>query len=222
MKRSFYVLIIALMCSSSVISQRNKIAIGPAFSTLFITDGSTVFSQDYSLNLGPYIGGYTEFLATDFASFWAGINVGSRGFRYKFEFEVGGVENVSKGKLSLYYVDIPALARVDFAIGSVTPYAIFGPYGGFAFYGREVSKFGPVGDLETFNSGAISWGDEGFYKRFDYGLNGGAGVVFGQFDIELSYLFGLANLSSNDSGSIRVNNRSIRFSLGYYFNQSDD
>lgn len=216
---------IIILGSYQANAQRNKVAVGPTFSSLYVTDGTTVFSDDegYKCLVGPYIGGFAEFFQTDFVSIWAGATVGSRGSRFKLTTEIFGEEYASKSKTTFYYIDIPVFARADFEIGSLAPYAFLGPYGGFAFYGHSTFVSGPVGgDPDFEGSDSIEFGDEGFYNRFDFGLNGGMGLVINQFDIEFSYLFGLANISSFDSGDLRVNNRSLRFSFGYYFNQAAD
>ena len=116
----------------------------------------------------------------------------------------------------LLYVDIPVNLKVRIPLGLLKPYAEAGPYIGFGTYGKSWITYD--GDDESED---IEWGgDDGDYKRFDWGFNFGAGVEVGRVIIGASYGLGLANISNWDE--VEIKNRVIRITLGVKLGQSKE
>ena len=69
----------------------------------------------------------------------------------------------------------------------------------------------------------IMWGndpEEDDLIRFDYGAVGSAGMEFKSIILELSYYYGLANLSPYTDNEYIMSNRYFAVSLGYKFGLS--
>lgn len=108
-------------------------------------------------------------------------------------------------KLSLNYIEMPIVGVYKYHINNdIAVRGNFGPY-----FAVGVGGKGKLGDYKV-----DSFGDDG-YKRFDMGLNFGAGVEYQCFMFNFGYDLGLVNL--NDGGNSKAKTRSFLFSLGYNF-----
>ncbi len=113
----------------------------------------------------------------------------------------------------LLYTDIPVNVKLRIPLGMIKPYVEAGPYIGFGVYGKSWITYD--GDDESED---IEWGgDNGDFKRLDYGLNFGAGVELGRVIIGASYGLGLANIANMSDAEIK--HRVIRITLGVKFGQ---
>lgn len=219
MRTRIILLVAGFFIAWTGVAQTGKASVGLSFSSYFVTDGTNVYSEDYHHTIGPHLGVSAPVLSTDLVSVWTGLGLTTRGFTYNFTYNLFGEEWEQCGRQSMFYLDVPLLARVDFQIKSLQFYGAAGWYLAYGLYGRQVLKEGPVGDLEVTDRYAVEWGSDGYYRRLDHGANAALGIQFNQFDFELAYLLGLRDLSSSDIGLSRVYNRSFRFTVGYYLGE---
>lgn len=109
-----------------------------------------------------------------------------------------------KSTLKLYSAELPIMAR--FHIGRI--YVNSGPYISYIFSGR-VKTSGP-------EAGTISFNNTNGLRRFEMGMQAGAGYVFdikkGKLAIDLRYGHGLTSVSNN----IARYNRMLSISVGVY------
>ena len=129
-----------------------------------------------------------------------------------------------------YYIEIPA--NIVFKSGSSGYTRFFagaGPYLGIGIAGK-VKSDGKVLGTSFHSEKSIEWSNDdpstlnyeegagfGIMKRFDYGLNGTAGIETKSAVISVNYGFGLAKLQSgsNSSADDKNKNRVLSFTVGF-------
>jgi len=108
-------------------------------------------------------------------------------------------------KMNPLYLEIPVLASYRYNFSDATQLQVnFGPYMAYGISG----KFKYEGHEEDFF-------DDGGAKKFDAGLQIGAGVTVSKFYIGCAYQFGLTNISDSDDGDMK--NSNFMFNIGYNF-----
>ena len=143
----------------------------------------------------------------------SGLLFDSKGYSQKQENEVFLYLN---NKATLYYLDIPLYLKYSYRFRSQNKiYFGVGPYLGIGLFGNDYLDFQAVVAAEpSSDSQDIIWGDDGDYKRLDYGLTGKVGYLMDSgFNISASYDYGLPNVSAVETKEQK--NRLIRVSLGY-------
>ena len=189
---------------------------GLNLANLLDKDDDDTWSNDYKMNMGFHIGATMNYPFTDAFSLETGLLLDTKGFKY--EEEAYGAEVKLKG--NLYYIDIPITLKASYDIGNnLVMYGTFGPYIGMGLSGKLKIEVKYEGDTET-EEEKIIWGndeEEDDLKRFDFGLAFGGGVEISAIQIGVSYDLGLANISPyTDDGTI-IQNRVLKFSVGYKF-----
>ncbi|MEO6721990.1 MAG: porin family protein [Ferruginibacter sp.] len=138
-----------------------------------------------------------------------------------------------KSRFSPLYVEVPLNALVKFPLEAKSKTNIFvsaGPYIAMGVGGtsKTDSKFGPLtasssSDIKFNNDDPTTSEQEGAaydrLKRFDYGLNFGAGVDLGKFMLKANYGLGLAKINStqtNNSADDKNKFRTISISAGIH------
>jgi hypothetical protein len=181
------------------------------------------------------------------ASFNAGV-MGRFGLSDVFDLEVGALltgkgskaetyfnngNDYIKTKFNPLYVEVPVNAVVKFPLQPKSKSNVFvhaGPYIAMGVAGESKfdSKFGPLTATATrdikFNNDdpTTSEQEDAAYdklKRFDYGLNFGAGIDFGKFLLKANYGMGLAKINStqsNNSADDKNKFRTISISAGIH------
>ena len=122
-------------------------------------------------------------------------------------------EVIGDGTLTLSYVDVPVLLKVNIPLdGDISPF-IYG--GGFAGYLIDATAEG--------NGESMDVGD--FFEDLNYGLMFGAGVSFGMAHVDIRYDMGLANLIDDGgemgdvfgNGGIEVTTKGFMITAGISF-----
>ena len=216
MKNITKVLLVVLvsLLSAKSNAQIFRITGGLNLSNMLVKNDMDTYSDDFKMNPGFHIGATVEFPLTNRLSLGTGLLMDTKGFQTKEE----GQDWVEKEKLNLYYLDIPILLKVshDFESG-VEIFGAVGPYIGVGLSGKiklEYEFQGQKGSDEE----DVEWGNdenEDFFRRFDSGLTFGGGVEIKSFLIGISYDLGLFNTSPYSNNGFKMNNRVLRFSIGY-------
>lgn len=127
-----------------------------------------------------------------------------------------GIEFLTKGakqkpgtgtniKYNPIYLQVPVHAAYKFNIANDIRLVInAGPY----------VAYGLGGKIKAGDEKEDFFGDNRF-KRFDFGIGGGAGIEIGKIVFSLGYDFGLANIS--DTKGTKVRNRNAYASIGFKF-----
>lgn len=112
-------------------------------------------------------------------------------------------------KANPLYLEIPVLASYRYNFSEATQLQVnFGPY----------LAYGISGKLKTEDEDKkldVDFFDDNVAKKFDAGLQIGAGVTVSKFYIGCAYQFGLTNISDMDG--VDMKNSNFMFNVGYNF-----
>lgn len=113
------------------------------------------------------------------------------------------------------YLEIPILASYRYNFNDATQLQVnFGPYFDYGIGGKI--KYESDGDSDEEDI----FGDDGMLKRFNCGLQVGAGVTFAShIYLGVSYQFGLTNIynDEDDDSDFSIKDKNWMISLGYNF-----
>lgn len=208
------VVIIMLIMTAESFGQILGIKAGLNLSNMLIKDDEDTYSDEFKMNPGFHIGATAEFPIKSFFSFETGLILSTKGYKLHEK----EVDYEYSEKANLYYFDIPLNTRVAYKMGFGGIYGTLGPYIGIGVTGKYKYEETYNGETST-ESETFEWGSDesADLKRFDFGLNFGAGVEIKAIQVGLSYELGLANISPTTDGGTKVQNRVLMVSVGYKF-----
>lgn len=166
-------------------------------------------------------------LAGNALSFQPGILFTGKGAKTVTEYP--SISTTRKATTNPYYIEIPANLVFKAPLGgSSRLFAGAGPYLGIGIAGKnKVQTVSPIGtsdterEIEFSNDDPTTINEEegagfGIMKRFDYGLNGTAGIEGKNLVLGVNYGLGLAKLQSggNSSADDKNKHRVLGFFLG--------
>ena len=191
---------------------------GVNFANMSLDFGNPDYNIDPKMKLGFHFGGTVELAFTDMLSLESGIMFSTKGFKLDESITEEGLTYSFTAKESLFYMEIPILARATYDLGSLSIHGLLGPSIGIGLIGKVETESSYGGQTNSENE-KINWGssDEDDFKRFDFGLLFGAGVDINKIQIDLSYTLGLSNISAYTDGGISAKNRVLSLSVGYKF-----
>lgn len=148
-----------------------------------------------STKTGFHVGATIDFNIIKSFSISSGLYYISKGFRGNYpEIPLANVSKATASKVSANYIQVPLLASFRIVAPSGVQFHInVGPYYAYGISGKTVYKpydmtFDRDYDQDTF-------GNEGFWKRNDFGLNAGVNVLIGKFVAGISYDYGFSDVS---------------------------
>jgi hypothetical protein len=176
---------------------------GATFATMSIT-GDT--EGEAKSTTGFYVGGTADFGLSSMFSIQPGLTLSNKGF--KADLDGGSITT------NLMYIEIPVNAVVNFPVGDGKVFVGAGPYYGMAISGKHKLKGTDEGTTVSMSTD-VEFGDDGSFKRGDFGVNFLAGYQLGNgFNIHAGYGLGLSNVAQ-DPGNAK--NRVLSVGLGYSF-----
>ena len=223
-KLSLLTLLITL--TSESFAQTFGIKAGLNLSNMLIKDSEVFLPYDYlndkpGMNPGFHLGVTSEIPVLDLFTLETGLLFNTMGYRITTEEPFGSTTLVTKENHDLLYLDIPLTVKIPFSVSGYNFYGSFGPYAGMGITGNIKTK-ATFGDLVETEKGTIRWGSEAGVdelRRVDYGLTFGAGVKLSYFQVGLSYILGLANISPESASGSKISNRVLGISVGYDFGE---
>ncbi len=116
----------------------------------------------------------------------------------------------------LLYLDVPLLARGNFKAGNIVLFVEAGPYAGYGLTGKA-----KIETADTSKTWDIKWGSDpqDEFRRFDWGVIGGAGLEWKRFSLEGCFAYGLANIFALGQTGYVIENRAFSLRIGYYIKQ---
>lgn len=146
---------------------------------------------------GFHIGGSYRYLLTERMPLYleSGLSITQKGFKL----------DAASAKCNAFYVQIPVLVTYKFRVADEI--AIL-PAGGFYY------ALGIGGKFKANGNKADTFGDDGFFKRSDFGMRFGASVEWKRYSFGAGYEFSLSNISEDSSD---CHNRNFFLSVGYNF-----
>jgi hypothetical protein len=160
----------------------------------------------YGFNAGPAI----DYMWGRHFSLHSGIILENKGTRGHVEALGRSADVVNR----LLYLDIPLLARWNFKAGNMIVFIEAGPYAGYGLMGKA-----RIETADTSKSWDINWGKEpqDDFRRFDYGLIGGAGLEWKRFSLEGCFAYGIANIYAVSQTGYDIEQRAFSVRIGYCF-----
>jgi hypothetical protein len=208
--------LIALTFSINSFSQNLLVKAGVNYSKLTFHSELQSSIEGIQWKPGFSFGITTAIQLTKNLSLESGLSFNNVGYIQKLD--QGGPLDITnvKNHLNLYYLDIPVNFTESFSIGKYKAFTFLGPYIGIGLYGNLKEKYQfrnePVTENHEVKWGADSENDD--YKRLDFGLNAGTGVMFNSFQIGILFNYGLANISSNQNNNQNIQNRNFTLFIG--------
>lgn len=122
-------------------------------------------------------------------------------------------EDGAKLTFNPLYLQIPVLASYRYNFSDAAQLQInFGPYFAYGISGKCKAEYkGQKGEIDFFGDDEDQLGG----KRFDMGLQVGAGVTLSKFYIGCAYEFGLTNVVKEDD--YKIKNSNFMINVGYNF-----
>ena len=217
MKYFFVVIIFIFALNEDIHSQIFGIKAGLNLSDMYMKRDQQEEAQT-DMKLGFHIGATAEFPISKMFSFESGILLSNKGYKIDISETHGGVTEIFKQNISMYYLDVPITAKLNLPVGSAKFYFLAGPYLALGLSGTGTTEMTINGQLRKMD-GDITFGSgEEDLKTLDYGLMFGAGIEFSNFTFGINYNLGLANLSNITEFNSTINHKVIGISAGYKFN----
>jgi len=94
----------------------------------------------------------------------------------------------------IYYLDIPLTLRMAQPLAGCETYVFGGGYLGRVLHGKTVFKTTYTNKSKDVRDRSVKFGEEGDYKRLEYGGLLGVGMHFGSLFLEVSYSIGLPEM----------------------------
>jgi hypothetical protein len=159
-----------------------------------------------------------EFPVSDNFSFATGLLFSTKGLKEKGEIDFGlGTKATYVATINVNYLEVPLTPKFTFGSGDTKTYLAFGPYVAFALSGKGKAKTTFNGSTEKDSDDVEFGSSNGEMKRLDLGLTVGGGIEVGNFQIGLTYGYGLSNLSNASDNGYRLKNRVLGLSMAYLF-----
>lgn len=208
------IFLVSILCTP-VNAQSLAVEGGLNLSTWLDRDDEEKYSKEYEYIMIPgfHLGATVNVPFRNFLSFEPGAYLSTKGVRDEDSFL--GIDVNSK--VSLMYLDVPLNIKVTYPMGGMIVFGTAGPYVGLGLSGKVKDTMEDGGQTET-QKEDVKWGndpDEHHLKRLDWGATLGAGVEMNSIIFEISYDYGLANISAYQEDGYRTRNRVIKVSLGY-------
>jgi hypothetical protein len=183
---------------------------------LWQEDGDT-YSADFKMKPGFHIGGIVAFPIKGPLFLETGLILDTKGLSMMEEAYGESYEE----KMTLYYLDIPVLVRASLEVtDGVSVYGAAGPYFGMGLTGKDKWTYKGTSGEEQSETEDVEWGndpDNDHFKRPDFGLSLGGGIVVKGIHVGVLYDLGLANISAYTDNNAKINNRVLRVTPSIWF-----
>lgn len=228
MKMKFFIAaILAALITTTTTAQKSFAILkgGVNLSNVSIQDNGDI---DEAKSLTSFQAGIVgDLYLAPFLSFQPGIVFTGKGTKT----EVGETTDASyyRATTNPYYIEVPANLVFKTPTGPVKFFAGAGPYLAIGIAGKNKVD-GKIFGTSFSSEEKIKWSNDdpgtldyeegagfGIMKRFDYGLNGLAGVEFSKTVLAVNYGYGLAKLQSgsNSSSDDKNKHRVWSFTVGF-------
>lgn len=185
------------------------------------------FSGDYAhggTRPGFHVGVWADVPFMESLSFQTGVYYTMKGMKYKEDMQSTLLSYTEEENVRACYVQVPVLAAYHYAISdkaglqlTAGPYVAVGTNGTWRHRKNGQDIVGENGE----NLGDADCFGEGFLRRFDAGLQLGAGVTMSRFYAGIAYDWGLANVSRTHRDylghKVRMRNGNFSISVGVNF-----
>lgn len=217
----------ALVLTTTAMAQSTQIKAGINLANISVTDNGRVEEANQLTSF--HVGLVSDLPLGSFISFQPGILFTGKGS--KTQSGDASTNNYSKATTNPYYIEVPANLVFKAPIGnSAKLFVGAGPYLGVGISGKSkiemvrplIGKSEIERDIEFSNDDPSTFDEEegagfGVMRRFDYGLNGMAGIEGKSIVLGVNYGLGLAKLQSgaNNNEDDKNKHRVLSLSIGF-------
>lgn len=207
-----------IFLATSVYGQRLGVKAGLNLSEMCVKDNSKNYSEDFTLRPGYNVGLFAELPMTDMLRFETGLNLNSKGYNFEGPLVINDRTFIVKEKVHLNYLDLPLNVKAYHMGDNLDVYGAAGVYLGMGLSGKMDREVNVDGDMIS-EDRRIDFGssDNDDLKRFDFGINLGAGIEISDFVLGANYGIGLVNVLPNSVNGSKATNRVLSISVGYMF-----
>lgn len=161
---------------------------------------------------GYHFGIISEFKLSGKLFLQPGLLISNKGSEYIVGNNTGGnTTGFSNFQFSAFYADVPVNLAYKIGRASYKFLLLAGPQIGYGLTGKWEATYGTESDVHFGN------GPEDDLKPFDYGVNIGAGLEAGRFQISSQYYIGLRTLSTVTPPLEEQKYKVLTISIAYLF-----
>jgi len=213
MKKIFTMIFAVSLMAASVSAQGFRLGVTAGLELSNMLLENDLLPLDPSARAGLKVGVVAEYAFNEFFAIAPELVFAQRGFKVDRNFFGARVEAATR----INYFQLPINMIVGLPVGqNFRVFALAGPYIGCALSGSVSAKTTAFGQVLLDESQDIEFGSgDDEMKRFDFGLNFGAGIEFKGAFLKMQYNLGLTNLSNVTA--VREKNRNFGISVGYMF-----
>jgi hypothetical protein len=218
------ILTLFLLGGMRIMAQTLEIKSGLNLSTMYYKNQGGTYSDNFKLATRFILGITKEFPISESFSFEPGLLFSSKGYKIDTYYPVptsSGEYLPIDERAILNYIDIPLSLKLTTSIKEVEFFGALGPYLALGLSGKISREEYDIVDPGTIvYDGTVDYTGEmdkdGQWKRFDYGMQAGVGVIMQKIVFRINYSYGLANIAQYEESTNK--NRVIGISLGYIIN----
>lgn len=209
-------IITMILLSTSVYGQRLGIKAGLNLAEMSVKDDSENYSEEYTIKAGYNVGLILELPVTEMLRFETGLNLNSKGYKFERVQLISNRQIIVKEKVHLDYLDLPINIKAIHYGNGIDLYGVAGVYVGLGLSGNFDRQVDVAGNFSGEHR-KINWGtsETDDLKRFDFGLNLGAGIERNNLMVGANYGIGLVNITPVSVNGSKVSNRVLSISIGY-------
>jgi hypothetical protein len=176
------------------------------------------------INPGFQFGPTVEVSLNEAFSFESGLLFSAKGVYIIRDQEYLNEFIKQKEKLNLLYIDLPLTAKISIDAGQQKIFGVLGPYISMGLGGKYKNELETENVSESNELNVMFGSNEegGDFKRFDYGLVAGAGIILKSFQIGVNYNLGLAdvNVFKYINDAAKATNQGFGISVEYKFGKA--
>ncbi|WP_299584506.1 porin family protein [uncultured Sunxiuqinia sp.] len=218
-------LTLLLLGGVRAMAQTLEIKSGLNLSTMYAKDQRETYSDDFELAPGFTLGVTGEFPVSESLSVESGLIFSSKGYKIDTYYPVptfSGEFFPIDERATLNYIDIPVMLKLTTSSKKTQLFGALGPYVALGLSGKiNREEYGIDDQGAIVYKGSVDYagemGKDGQWKRFDYGMQAGVGMIIRKIVFRINYSYGLANIAQQEN--LTNNNRVIGVSLGYIINK---
>lgn len=222
----FSYLTVAILAVTGINAQNGQLKAGLNLANVSVTDNGRV--DDANMLTSFQVGFMGDVSLGGPVYFQPGISFSGKGS--KVQRGTAGTNGYFKQTFNPYYIEVPANVIFKLPMGGAAKFfGGAGPYLGIGVGGKTetegqtlLGKYSNERNISFSDDDPTTLSDEegagfGIVKRFDYGLNGTAGIEGKSIVVGVNYGLGLAKLQSGSNNSVDNNNkhRVLSFTLGF-------
>ena len=203
------ILTLFLLGGMRTMAQTLEVKSGLNLSTMYYKNQGGTYSDHFKLAPGFILGITKEFPISESFSFEPGLLFSSKGYKIDTYYPVptsSGEYLPIDERAVLNYIEIPLSLKLTTSIKKVQFFGAIGPYLALGLSGKiSREEFDIVDPGTIVYDGTVDYTGEmdkdGQWKRFDYGMQAGIGVIIQRIAFRINYSYGLANIAQYEDST---------------------